>query len=219
MNNYINVDTCSVLSSALAYAGTISCDGASICVGAVEPYEEKEKMPDKAKTLIHPDCSGRNICLKIADDKGYVVSDKLVMSDIVDVQVIERQYKSQVVVFFADRTSETATLDYCDQFNLEQGISICIAKKLLSGIIGKDYGSSTYNKLIDRAVKVFKKNETAREKKATEEEAKKRKYEKMVAKKKAKRQKREAEEREKQIEIQKEAILRALNQWKARADD
>lgn len=218
MDNYTNFETCSGLASPVS-AVTTSCNSTASWISAVNLYDEREKMPDKAKTLIHPDCSGKNIYLKITDDKGYVASDKLVMSDIVDVQVIERQYKSQVVVFFADRTSETATLDYCDQFNLEQGISICIAKKLFSGIIGKDYGSSTYNKVIDRAVKVFKKNETAREKKATEEEAKKLKYEKMIAKKKAKRLKREMEEREELIEIQKEAILRALHQWNTRAAD
>lgn len=181
--------------------------------------EAKEKMPDKAKTLIHLDSYGKNLFLKIADKDGYVGRDRYVMSEITDVQVIERPYKSQVIVFFADGTSETATLDYYDQFNLEQGISTCIAKKLFSKIVGKDYGGSTYNKIIDRAVKVFRKNEKARAKKIAEEEAKKRKYEKMVAKKKAKCQKREAEAREKQIEIQKEAILRALHQWNTRAAD
>lgn len=218
ITNRVANDSC--ISSGVLSFDDICSSAAQICYGQIISEEKaREKMPNKAKSVIHLDSYGKNLYLKIADKEGYVDCDKYVMSEITDVQVIERPYKPQIIVSFADGTSEIATLDYYDQFNLEQGISTCIAKKMFSKIVGKDFGGSTYNKIIDRAVKVFRKNEKEREKKAAEEEAKKRKYEKMVAKKKAKCQKREAEAREKQIEIQKEAILRALHQWNTRAAD
>lgn len=189
------------------------------CKTAEPVIMTKEKMPENAKSLMYVDSYGKMLRLKIADNEGFVARDRVVMPDIINVEVIKRKFKSQVIVTFADNSTETATLSYNDEFNMEQGISICVAKKLLSNNVGTEFGSSVYNKIIDRGVKVFAKNEKAKEKKRAEEETKKRKYEKTVAKKKAKREKRETEEREKQIEIQKEAILRALNQWNTRAAD
>lgn len=80
-------------------------------------------------------------------------------------------------------------------------------------------GSSLYNKIINRGVKVYKRSVKMAEKKAAEESAKKEKYKKLVAKKQAKRMKREAAEREHQIEIQKEAYLRAMHEFHTRSAD
>lgn len=72
------------------------------------------------------------------------------MSDIVDVKVIEEK---AIIVSFADGTNEKATLDKEDKFNLEQGISICITKKLLEEKCRN--GSNLYNKIVKRAEKVY----------------------------------------------------------------
>lgn len=172
----------------------------------------KKKMPNRSKTVLVS--NGKFLNVEIADKDGFVGSTKYIMPDIVDVKTIERQHKSQVIVYFGDSTSETATLEYGDTYNLEQGISICIAKKLISNLVGKGYGSSIYNKLIERAIKVYKRSCAETEKKRKEEEEQKARYQKMVQKKQAKRQKREAENRERQIEIQKEAYLRAMREYR-----
>lgn len=181
--------------------------------------KKKEKLPENAKTLICSSANGKMMNIKIADTDGYVACEKAIMPEILNVEVVERKYKSQVIVTFADDTTETATLSYNDQFDLEQGISVCVTKKLLSDKIGAGYGGSTYNKIVDRGLKVYIKCEKAKAKKEAEEASKRRKYEKTIAKKKARRMKRETEEREKQIEIQKEAILRAMHEFHTRSAD
>lgn len=190
-----------------AYAYTPYNDGIAYGVPSIS---SKEKMPENAKTLICTSANGKMMQIKIADADGYVNYERTIMPEILNVEVIERKYKSQVIVTFADNTTETATLSYNDQFDLEQGISVCITKKLLSDKIGAGHGGSTYNKIVGRGLKVYEKCVKAKAKEEVEKANKQRKYEKTIAKKKAKRLKREMEEREKQIEIQKEAILRAM---------
>lgn len=132
---------------------------------------------------------------------GAWAGSRIIMPDIADVN----RYDNTVVVSFADGTKTSAVLDSEDKFNLEQGISICITKKLL----GED-GHSVYNKLIRRALKVMKRNE-----KAAEAAAKKKEDEKRARElKKARSERRKAKSREAKIEIQKEAYLRAMKEFK-----
>jgi hypothetical protein len=106
-----------------------------------------------------------------------------------------------VKVIFWDGTSETATCAPEDDFDLEMGITICIMKHIYGG-------SGAYNKAIRKAADIYyakeekKKAEIA--KKKEEKEARKRKLEK--------HKKRLAKKREKQIEIQKEAYIRAMRE-------
>lgn len=132
---------------------------------------------------------------------GSWAGSRTIMPDITSVN----RYDNTVVVSFADGTKTSAVLDSEDKFNLEQGISICITKKLL----GED-GHSVYNKLIRRALKVMKLNE-----KAAEAAAKKKEEEKRARElKKARSERRKAKSREAKIEIQKEAYLRAMKEFK-----
>ena len=73
-------------------------------------------------------------------------------------------------------------------------------------------GSSVYNKLVDYAVKVMKQNQIAGEQYEKDRAEKKRIYENKCRKKKRRREKREAQLREREIEIQKEAYLRAMRE-------
>lgn len=129
---------------------------------------------------------------------GFFQSERKLMPDIVDVRV----YDKTVVVIFADKTKTSAVLDSVDTFSVEQGISVCITKKLL----GED-GSSLYNKLITRALKVIKKKQKAEEDAAKKKEADKKAREL----KKARAERRKAKKREESINIQAEAIKRALS--------
>ena len=114
-----------------------------------------------------------------------------------------------VIVQFADNTEEKAVLADGDTFSLEQGISICLTKKMLSELTGGN-GSSTYNKLIDFAVhkyedmRDFEKREA--ERKQQEKEAK-RTLEGKREKKKAKRKEKEIAE---YTDILAQAISKAI---------
>ena len=122
-----------------------------------------------------------------------------------------KTYDDKVVkVLFADGTYEKAVLSENDTFSLEQGVSICLTKKLLSKIVGSDFSGSVYNKIVDYALGVY--DDKVKAAKETKEKAEK---EKAAAKEKAEkikaiRAKRKAQLREEQIEIQAEAYRRAM---------
>jgi hypothetical protein len=137
-----------------------------------------------------------NIYVKHYKD-GFFKNERKLMPDIADVRV----YDNTVVMMFADRTKTSAVLDAVDTFSVEQGIATCITKKLL----GED-GSSLYNKLITKALKVIKKKQKA------EEDAKKKKEADKKARelKKARAERRKAKKREESISIHAEAFKRAF---------
>lgn len=94
---------------------------------------------------------------------GMPYGMKVIMPDIKDVKVIPNNDTPKVVmVYFADGTVEKAVLDSSDTYSLEQGISICITKKVLGGGYAGS-GSSIYNKVIARAMKVMNDNQRADE--------------------------------------------------------
>lgn len=133
-----------------------------------------------------------------------------IMPDIIDVEEISNNDSVKVVrVTFDDCTSEKAVLSANDHYSLEDGISICITKKLLSDMTG-GCGTAVYNKIIDHAVKVMKKNMAADEKFREELAAREKKFQKDVAKKAAKRAKRKAEAREDALNFYAEAYARAI---------
>lgn len=106
-----------------------------------------------------------------------------------------------VEVTFMDGDKQKVVCQEPDVFSLEQAISICLTKHLLGG-------SGAYNKAIRNGIKLYEKQlETEKMVKAEEER---------IAKRRAKRaayMKRKAEKkREEQIEIQKEAYVRALRE-------
>lgn len=159
--------------------------------------EELTKKPEvRPETTTKLDTKNGKIKVKHYKD-GFFDSERTIMSDIKDVIV----HNNTVLVMFADGTKTVAVLDEEDEFNLEQGISICITKKLL----GQD-GSSVYNKLIKRALKVKKQNEKAAEKAEKDKKEAKLRKEKALARHKQKVAKR----REEEIELHKEAYIRAI---------
>lgn len=104
-----------------------------------------------------------------------------------------------VEVTFMDGDKQKAVCQEPDVFSLEQAISICLTKHLLGG-------SGAYNKAVKNGIKVYEEKQRAeRMVKAEEERITKRRV------KKAAYMRRKAEKkREEQIEIQKEAYVRAM---------
>lgn len=116
----------------------------------------------------------------IFEDEGFDIIE--ILPDIKDVKEIHNEHGHLIVVYFADNTSEKAVLHPEDSFNFEQGVSICITKKLLSDLTYGN-GSSIYNKLIKHCLKVYKNN---------------RQNEEMLNKMRIEAERREAKERERQ---------------------
>lgn len=118
---------------------------------------------------------------------------------IVDVNIIVPN--KVVEVAFIDGDKQKAVCQEPDVFSLEQAISICLAKHLLGG-------TSVYNKAVRDGVKVYE--EKLKAEKIAKAEAER------IAKRRAKKaayMKRRAEKRrEEQIEIQKEAYMRAMRE-------
>lgn len=166
-------------------------------------YREKEnkEMDINCKTKMEYTHNG---CLANKNGTLYYI-----MPNIFDVQV----YNDKCVeVLFTDGTTERATVCGGDTYSLEQGISICITKKLISMKCDSE-GSAIYNKIIKNALRVYKDNRNKEEMAQREIERIEVKIEKLKAKSAAKRAKRLQAQREEQIEIQKEAYLRAMREF------
>lgn len=154
----------------------------------------------------------------ITNDKIYenpisnncaVVSNKLVTYK--DIAYIMKIIIKDVKIIVPNKVVEVAFLDgkkeksVCrepDTFSLETAISICISKYIMGG-------SSAYNNAVKQGMKVYeeslKKEALAKE----EDERIKRKKIKRAEYKKRRAERKLAEEKERQIEIQKEAYIRA----------
>ena len=183
--------------------------------------QEKREMPHKAKTVVRSSTGigGKiNLFADIADGKGYVGEVKFLMNDIVDVSVIENGgEKKVVVVTFGDGSTQKAVLCDNDEFSLEQGISVCVTMHLLDH--GTGHGSSLYNKVIDRGLKVYKNRIKAEEIKARKAAEEKARRERKLAKKREKSAKRAAAKREDHINILSAAIQRAFSNINGTSDE
>ena len=177
---------------------------------SINAEKKVEKVPKEATNILFTE--GNSVKVKNCKD-GEVKDTKTIMSDIKDIEVKYNGNNSTVIfVTFKDGKTEKAVLDKDDEFSLEHGLTIIMLKKLLSDK-GVD-GNSVHNKLVNRAIKLYYKQEEEKDVKAKKElEAKERKK-RLEEKARAKKQKQAAAEREYQIEIQKEAYLRAMKAMK-----
>lgn len=166
-----------------------------------------KKFPRGTKTILD-DSSCRGLSFISFKDNYEFASSSIIIPHIKDVQVMNERV---VIVLFTDGTKEKAVLDSADTFSLEQGISICITKKMLS-MQTCGNGSSAYNKIINHCLKVYENNRKSEEKTKADEQVAKDKEKKAAEKAKAKKIKRANKEREREIEIQKEAYLRAMRE-------
>lgn len=141
----------------------------------------------------------------------FTTASKFIITiDITDVKVIVPN--KVVEVTFGDGTKEKSVCKEPDVFSLETAISICVSKKIMGG-------SGAYNKAIRDGIKVYEDKLKKEEAEKLEQERIEKKRAKRLAykKRRATRLAEEAEakkaaEREEQIEIQKEAYIRAMKQ-------
>ena len=117
--------------------------------------------------------------------------------------------KPTVIVTFSDGSVEKAAASEDDTFSLEQGISICYTKKLLS-LLTTDNGSSVYNRMLHNAMKLYKAKQKEIAEKQELEQSRKEYLEKLAAKRAKRKAKYEAKKREREISIRAEAYARAL---------
>ena len=115
--------------------------------------------------------------------------------------VIEIVPNKVVKVVFCDGTVEKVVCHEGDTFSLEMAITICMAKKLYGG-------TAAYNKAVRDGMKIYKERLEWKQKAKEDQDR--------IAKKKQKRKeylaRREARRRDEQIEIQKEAYIRAMKE-------
>ena len=175
-------------------------------------HNEENQINDKPSAEAFTDGKTRTRMYETLTGVHILTQDgkvKTIMPAIVKVKPINNRV---VIVEFADGTQEKAVLAKEDTFSLEQGISICITKKLLSNIIGSGNGSSVYNKLIDYAIKKYN-DDVKYEKELAEIEAKeKQAAEKKERKKKAKEKKQQDKYRQDYIDAICEAVVKAMSE-------
>ena len=97
-----------------------------------------------------------------------------IMPAIRDVKVVKDKV---IIVYFVDGTQEKAVCAEGDTFSVENGISICLMKKLLNDMCGCS-GAGIYNNLVRHAMKKVgagKKKEEAEREKVKAEKAKRKK--------------------------------------------
>lgn len=121
--------------------------------------------------------------------------------------------KPTVIVAFSDGTVEKASASEDDTFSLEQGISICYTKKLLS-MLTTDSGSKAYNKMLHKAMKLYKRQQEKVAKKKDEDRLAKECAERLATKRAKRKAKLETKKREQEISVQAEAYARALRMVK-----
>ena len=114
-----------------------------------------------------------------------------------------------VIIKFTDGTQEKAVLDSSDAFSIEQGVAICITKKILSKLTYGN-GSSAYNKLIDYAMKIYNQQESDKIKAGTENMKNEKQNKKREEKRKKRITKAQAEDKEELVNILSEAITKAM---------
>ena len=139
-----------------------------------------------------------------------------IMPEISDVRhIINKDDVIGVEIKFADNTKQKAICSPNDTFNLEQGISICLFKKILedglitSNPLCKGRGTSIYNKLVNHAIKVMERRIKAEEEAEKKEVEKKLKEQRFIEKKRRADERRANREAEQRINEMAEAIRRS----------
>lgn len=204
--NEINIST--VIGNTIAVGSdAYGCfiEDAGCAVGRCEGM----KLPDGCKTMLDVNTANEKIGVRIAEDDGmsYGITD--IMPDITGVE-ITNSICPVTTVYFSDGTCQKTKCEYGDHISNEQGISICIAKKLCD-IYAPGHGSSIYNKLVDRGLNVLKRQRKEIWKYEKDEAERKEIAARRREKNKDRKAKKAARDRENQIEIMAEAIRRAMN--------
>lgn len=192
----------------------IASPDATTTSSVLDQYKQKKDdgiQPD-TKTVMRSE-NGR---LYVKRYSGSVaIGDSYIMPDIVDVHVYCGDFNQfrAIKVDFADKTTTKAVLSEDDEGfdSIEQGITICVAKKLVDMRMS-GAGQSVLNKIVKRGEKVLSQRENEREAEKEEEAMAKARAEKIAKKRRERQVKRAKAEREEKINIRKEAYVRAMRE-------
>ena len=188
--------------------------------------ETKEKMVEVQRMGYSYDFNGKNpININLTgisyyanerritgDNLNCIVTYKTIIPVIENVSVYKdtNGKDKTVVIKFDDGSTEKASTRHGDKFDLETGISLCIAKKMYATLAGTYGKSSGFSKIVHKAVKIYNngvKEEEARKKREAEEKL-------AEQRKEAKRKKRAEKRRQRKVNLLKDAFVAAFNETK-----
>lgn len=181
----------------------------------IKLQNEAAAIPPEAKTIMKSE-DGRLRAAIYANQ--HLINSNGIMPDIVAVHTYDEDGKDvydsyflAVKVDFADNTSTKAVCSQDDFCDLESGITICIAKKLIDMKL-PGAGQSIFNKIIKRAVKIYDNGFYAKLEAERDEKQKATRAKKEAEKKRNRQLKRAEAKREDEINIRKEAYVRAMKE-------
>lgn len=169
---------------------------------------QKEKEDDNMNNKNKTDCT-KNRMGVFASGISFDTPSGTTQYIIPQIKEIKAINNRVVIIKFTDGTQEKAVLDSSDTFSIEQGVAICITKKILSKLTYGN-GSSAYNKLIDYAMKIYDKQEDNKKKIEEEQIKTEQQANKREEKKKNRVAKMQEKEKEELINILSEAITKAM---------
>ena len=150
--------------------------------------------------------------LKIIDVKiGYekrAVVDKTKRDTNGNYLAHKEEFPVTTIVTFENGRTQTACCDKDDTFNLETGITICVAKELMQRLYGENKDNNL-NKIIRSGLHLYKKLDKLRQAVQKQLEEDEKIIQNRKAKEQKKRLKRAEKKKEREIEILAEAIRRA----------
>lgn len=202
----------------------IDRNGNTVTIDAIKNAIEKSNKESEDKKVTKAKKQPRMIYNANTYGKGFrtiryginMESSVYIMPEISDVRhIINKDNIIGVEIKFADNTKQKAICSPNDTFNLEQGISICLFKKILEdglvavNSVNKGRGTSIYNKLVNHALKVMERRIKAEEKAKKEEAKKKEKEQRFIEKKRRADERRAKRESEQRINEMAEAIRRS----------
>jgi len=202
----------------------IDRNGNTVTIDAIKNAIEKSDKESEDKKVTETKKQPRmfynvlpyNNKFKIIKYGESVKNSVYIMPEISDVRhIINKGEVIGVEIKFADNTKQKAICSPNDTFNLEQGISICLFKKILEGglvavnSLCKGRGTSIYNKLVNHAIKVMERRIKAEEKAKKEEAKKKEKEQRFIEKKRRAEERKAKRESEQRINEMAEAIRRS----------
>lgn len=179
------------------------------CLLEFWPVEEADKYFDEQENKARKELIDRVINdinkgdVETMPYKNFIIDMRDVCCKPPKIVKIETYNDRVVKVTFADGTFTKAVCAVNDIFDIDVGITVCVMKKML----GKD-GGKIYNNMIRDCHKLMNEQENKKIEMKTLKEEIKNKQRKDEEKRKAGKQK----AREEQIEIQKEAFIRAMQE-------
>lgn len=169
-----------------------------------EMWGKEPEFPTEAKTVI----------TKHDDDLvvwGLFDECTVLPHEVPDIKRINVDDGKSVAIYWKDDTVTRAEICGDDVFSLEQGVSICVSKKIAEKYFGENAGSA-YNKLVEYAMKSLKKQIDKEAADKVRAEERKARIHKKVSKRKERKEALEKAKRDDFLALAIEAFKQALKE-------